>query len=242
MNTFLIIWFASAFLAALWTAYDLITEQPKIMPVIKVAWVLVILYLGIIGLILYNLSCRAPTKISHDEYVSPMWKRALGSTIHCVSGDALGIVMVAVIIYNAHLPMLAEFAIEYAFAFLFGWLIFQVPPIMVFMGKSFREALLDGLRAEFVSLTAMVAGMFPTMYLLMKAAGGSGGHMPSPLSLEFWGMMSASIAIGFIVTYPVSWWMVSVGWKRGMGSALVLGEGGDSARMTTDKPMLLRRS
>ncbi len=242
MNTFLIIWFASAFLAALWTAYDLIAKQPKIMPVIKVAWVLVILYLGIIGLILYILSCQAPPTIDHDEYVSPMWKRALGSTIHCVSGDALGIVIVAVIIYNAHLPMFAEFAIEYVFAFLFGWLIFQVPPIMVFMGKPFREALLDGLRAEFVSLTAMVAGMFPTMYLLMKAAGGSGGHMPSPISLEFWGIMSASIAVGFIVTYPVSWWMVSIGWKRGMGSTHVMGEGGDDPRMVAEKPTALQRS
>jgi len=155
-----------------------------------------------------------------------MWKRALGSTIHCVSGDALGIVMVAVIISQTHLPMLAEFAIEYAFAFLFGWLIFQVAPIMVFMGKSFREALFAGVRAEFVSLTVMVMGMFPTMYALMKAVGGSGGHMPSPVSLEFWGIMTASIAMGFLVSYPASWWMVSVGWKRGMGSARVMGRGG----------------
>ncbi len=242
MNTFLIIWFASAFLSALWAGYDLITTQPRIMPVIKIAWVLVILYLGVIGLLLYHFSCRVPVSIDHDKFVAPMWKRAMGSTIHCVSGDALGIVMVAVIIYNAHLPMIAEFAIEYAFAFLFGWLIFQVTPIMVFMGKSFREALLSGIRAEFVSLTAMVTGMFPTMYLLMKTAGGSGGHMPSPLSLEFWGIMSASIAVGFIVTYPVSWWMVSMGWKRGMGSTHVMGKGGVNDQMTLEKPMTLRGS
>ncbi len=232
MTTFLVIWFVSAFLAALWATYDLITNQPKIMPVIKVAWVLIILYLGVIGLALYIYSCRVRPDQDHDEFVAPMWRRALGSTIHCVSGDALGIVMVAVIIYNAHLSMFAEFAIEYAFAFLFGWLIFQVTPIMVFMGKSFRQALIGGFRAEFVSLTAMVLGMFPTMYLLMRVAGESGEHMPSPLSLEFWGIMSASIAVGFVVTYPVSWWMVSVGWKRGMGSAYVMGKGG--GRMMRD--------
>lgn len=226
MITFLSIWFISAILAAIWAAYDMITNQPRIMPLIKIAWVLIILYLGVVGLILYIYSCRAPSGVDHDVYVAPMWKRALGSTIHCVSGDALGIVMVAVIISQTHLPMLAEFAIEYAFAFLFGWLIFQVAPIMVFMGKSFREALFAGVRAEFVSLTVMVMGMFPTMYALMKAVGGSGGHMPSPVSLEFWGIMTASIVVGFLVSYPANWWMVSIGWKRGMGSAHVMGEGG----------------
>ena len=226
MTTFLAIWFVSALLAALWATYDLITNQPKIMPVIKVAWVLIILYLGVLGLALYIISCSAKPNQDHDAFVAPMWKRALGSTIHCVSGDALGIVIVAVIVSNTRLPMAVEFAMEYAFAFLFGWLLFQVTPIMVFMGKTLREALFAGARAEFVSLTAMVIGMFPTMYALMKAVGGNGGHMPSPLSLEFWGIMTASIAVGFVVSYPASWWLVKVGWKRGMGSAQVLGEGG----------------
>ncbi len=226
MDIFLTVWFASAVLAAAWAGYDLFTHQPKIMPIIKVGWLLVILYLGIAGLILYVVSCRAPRASDHGEFVAPMWKRALGSVIHCVSGDALGIVIVAIIINSAHLPVAAEFAIEYVFAFLFGWLIFQVAPIRVFMGKSFREALSSGARAELVSLTAMVLGMFPTMYFLMRAGAGGAGHMPAPTSLEFWGIMSASIAVGFLVTYPASWWMVSVGWKKGMGSVGVMGQGG----------------
>lgn len=230
MTTLLVIWFVSAFFAALWAAYDLITNQPKIMPVIKVAWVLIILYLGVIGLALYILSCRPRPGQDHGEFVAPMWKRALGSTIHCVSGDALGIVIVAVIVSNTRLPMAVEFAMEYVFAFLFGWLLFQVTPIMVLMGKTLREALFAGARAEFVSLTAMVMGMFPTMYALMKAVGGSSGHMPSPPSLEFWGIMTASIAVGFVVSYPASWWLVKVGWKRGMGSAQVMGEGGTRSK------------
>ncbi|NIT57305.1 MAG: hypothetical protein GWN67_10825, partial [Phycisphaerae bacterium] len=109
MTTFLVIWFVSAFLAALWATYDLITNQPKIMPVIKIAWVLIILYLGVIGLALYIFSCRVSSNQDHDDFVAPMWKRALGSTIHCVSGDALGIVIVAVIVANTHLPMAVEF-------------------------------------------------------------------------------------------------------------------------------------
>lgn len=239
MTTFLVIWFVSAFLAALWATYDLITNQPKIMPVIKIAWVLIILYLGVIGLGLYIFSCRVSSNQDHDDFVAPMWKRALGSTIHCVSGDALGIVIVAVIVANTHLPMAVEFTIEYVFAFLFGWLLFQVTPIMVFMGKTFREALFAGARAEFISLTAMVLGMFPTMYVLMKAFSGSSGHMPSPLSLEFWGIMTASIAVGFVVSYPASWWLVKVGWKRGMGSAHVMGEGAGRRKPEVDSRLAI---
>jgi len=226
MITFLSIWFISAILAAIWAAYDMITNQPRIMPVIKIAWVLIILYLGVVGLALYIYSCRAPATTDHDEFIAPMWKQAVGSTMHNVSGDALGVVIAAVIVSNTALPMVAEFAIEYAFAFLFGWLIFQVTPIMAFQGKSFREALVAGVKAEFLALTVVVMGMFPTMYALMKVAGGGGGHMPSPVSLEFWGIMTASIAVGFLVSYPANWWMVSIGWKRGMGSAHVMGEGG----------------
>jgi hypothetical protein len=240
MITFLTIWFVSAFLSALWAAYDMIRNQPKIMPVIKVAWVLIILYLGVIGLALYIFSCRVRPGQDHDEFVAPMWKRALGSTIHCVSGDALGIVIVAVIVSNTHLPMAVEFAIEYAFAFLFGWLLFQVTPIMVLMGKSFREALFAGARAEFVALSVMVMGMFPTMYVLMKAVGGNSGHMPSPLGLEFWGIMTASIAVGFIVSYPANWWMVKAGWKRGMGSAHVMGRRGIAQEEALVEPIRAR--
>lgn len=107
----------SAFLAALWATYDLISNQPEIMPIIKVGWVLIILYLGVIGLVLYLYACSVRPGQDHDDFVSPMWKRALGSTIHCVSGDALGIVIVAVVVSGARLPMTVEFALEYVFAF-----------------------------------------------------------------------------------------------------------------------------
>jgi hypothetical protein len=231
MNTFLIIWFASAFLAALWAAYDLITNQPAIMPVLKIGWTLIILYLGVIGLALCILSCRTSQGQVHEEFVAPMWKRALGSTIHCLSGDALGIVIVAVIVSNTHLPMAVEFAIEYVFAFLFGWLLFQVTPIMVLMGKTFQEALFAGFRAEAVALRVMVMGMFPKMYTLINAAAAGSEGMPSALSLEFWGIMTASIAVGFLVSYPANWWLVKIGWKRGMGSAQVMGEGGSRTNL-----------
>jgi hypothetical protein len=94
--------------------------------------------------------------------------------------------------------------------FLFGWLIFQVVPMMAMQGQTFRQALKGAFAAEFLSLTTMVIGMFPTMYWLMGMGmeiGGGGAHMAGPTTLCFWGAVAAGIAVGFLFTYPVNWWI-----------------------------------
>lgn len=230
MTTFLVLWFAAAILSAAWVAYDVTTGQPEIMRVMKIAWVLITLYLGVLGLVLYVTSCREPAAGDHEQFVAPMWKQALGSSVHCVAGDALGIVVVAAITAMTSLSMFVDFGLEYGAAFLFGWLIFQVGPIMALQGQTFRQALKGAFAAEFLSLTTMVIGMFPTMYWLM-GMGGGGAHMAGPGTLRFWGTMAAGIAVGFLFTYPVNWWMVAAGWKHGMGSVSVMGRGGH--RMST---------
>jgi hypothetical protein len=60
VDAFLIAFFAIAIVCAAWVAYDVRVNQPAIMPVMKVAWVLITLYSGPIGVILYLTSCREP--------------------------------------------------------------------------------------------------------------------------------------------------------------------------------------
>ena len=85
----LVLWFGLTVPAALFAAYDLVTRTPA-MTVMRWGWVLVILYTGPIGLVVYLLSCREPLPRTHAEYVAPLWKQGVGSTIHCVAGDATG--------------------------------------------------------------------------------------------------------------------------------------------------------
>ncbi len=214
MTTFLVLWFAAAILSAAWVAYDVTTGQPEIMRVMKIAWVLITLYLGVVGLVLYITSCREPAASEHEQFVAPMWKQALGSSVHCVAGDAVGIVVVAAITAMTPLSMFVDFVLEYVAAFLFGWLIFQVVPMMAMQGQTFRQALKGAFAAEFLSLTTMVIGMFPTMYWLMGMGmemGGGGVHMAGPTTLRFWGAMAAGIAVGFLFTYPSTggWWRLA---------------------------------
>ena len=221
MEPFLIAFFAMSFALAAWIAWDVSTGQPEIMPVMKVAWVLITLYLGPIGAILYLTSCREPAPGTHEEWVAPLWKQAVGSTMHCVSGDALGIVAAAAVTSALGVAKIYDFAIEYVAAFLFGWLIFQLPAARM-LGKRLIPTLKSTFTDEFVSLTAMVVGMFPIMYWLRGIGGGDAG----PDTLQFWGAMSAAIAVGFVFTYPLNWLLVTSGRKHGMSSVSVMGKGG----------------
>ena len=63
----------------------------------KWGFILVTLYLGPIGLLLYVLADKEPRPGEHEEFTKPLWKQSIGSTIHCVAGDATGIILAAVI-------------------------------------------------------------------------------------------------------------------------------------------------
>jgi Domain of unknown function (DUF4396) len=42
------------------------------------------------------------------------------------------------------------------------------------------------------------------------------GSRLSPLTPEFWFVMSMALLVGFIVAYPMNWWLVAKGLKHGM--------------------------
>ena len=98
------IWFSSTVLSVMFVAWDLITRTPE-MKVMKWGWVLVTLYTGPIGFAVYWLSCREPAPGSHEEFIAPLWKQSVGSTIHCIAGDATGIIVAATITSLLGLPM-----------------------------------------------------------------------------------------------------------------------------------------
>jgi hypothetical protein len=71
----------------------------------------------------------------------------------------------------------------------------------------------------------MMAGMFPTMVILMM---GRDMRAMEPTELVFWGTMSAAVLVGLVVAYPINWWMVDKNLKHGMGTQRALGKGGHS--------------
>lgn len=217
----LVVWFALTALAVMYVAYDVFRRTPE-MTVMKWGWVLVTLYTGPLGGVIYVLSCQEPIPGAHDAFVRPLWKQALGSTIHCLAGDATGIIAAAAITMALGLRMWQDLIAEYVFGFAFGLLVFQALFMRDMLGGSYVRAVRLSLLPEWISMNAVMSAMVPVMVVLMTRDMRS----MEPVSLRFWGVMSLATLAGFIVAYPFNVWLVAAGLKHGMGTARALGEGG----------------
>jgi FtsP/CotA-like multicopper oxidase with cupredoxin domain len=208
----LAVWFGLALLSAGYVAYDQFRHNPEA-TVMKWGFVLITLYMGPVGLLIYVLADKEPRPKTHEAFVKPLWKQGLGSTIHCCAGDATGIIAAAAITAAFGLPMWLDLIIEYVAGFSFGLFIFQA----LFMRKMMGGSYLDNVRSTFVpeliSMNAMMAGMAPVMIVLMM---GNDMRAMEPTELAFWAVMSLGVIVGFALAYPFNLWMVSKGLKHGL--------------------------
>jgi FtsP/CotA-like multicopper oxidase with cupredoxin domain len=208
----LIVWFALALGSTAYVAWDQFRHNPE--PVVmKWGFILVTLYMGPIGLLLYVMADKEPRPGEHEAFIQPLWKQGVGSTIHCVAGDATGIILAAVITATLGLPMWVDLVVEYLAGFAFGLFIFQSLFMKNMMGGTYLENVKKSFMPEFISMNAMMAGMAPVMSLLMM---GRDMRAMDPAELIFWGVMSLGVIAGFAMAYPVNVWMVSRKMKHGL--------------------------
>lgn len=233
LNIFLIIWFSLTALSVIYVAYDLITNTPE-MKVMKWGWVLVTFYTGIFGLIIYILSCREPAPNTHEKFVAPLWKQTVDSTIHCMAGDATGIILVAFITALLNLPMAIDSILEYVSGFAFGLFIFQALFMKDMLGGNYLQAVKRTWYLEWLSMNFVMAGMIPVMIIMMT----DDMQNMEATSLRFWGIMSLASLVGGVLAVPINWWLVKNKLKHGMGTERVLGKGGTEANNKMDMTRL----
>lgn len=222
---FVIPWYAFGAIAAVLVLRDTFTANRQVTPALKAAWPIIVLFFSVIGAVLYLWSCRPrhigsirrqaraeDAKRTHREYVAEKWKKVVGSDIHCVAGDGLGIVTAMIVMRLLGFGFWPEFSVEYVVGFAFGWFLFQAPA-MHHMGMPWRTAIWKGGRAEFFSMATVMVGMGLVMRFLTPVIV---GQPPSPAMAAFWGIAALGLMVGFIFTYPVNWWLVTIGWKHGM--------------------------
>src|SRR3989442_4392880 len=236
IDVVVLLWVALTLISTAYVASDAFTNNPEL-TVMKWGWVLVRLYIGLLGAVLYVMSCKEPRPGTHERFISPLWKQGVGSTIHCVAGDASGIVFAATVTALIGFPMWIDLIVEYALGFSFGLFIFQALFMKDVMGGSYRRALTMSLVPEWLSMNMVMAGMIPAMVLLMM---GQDMRAMEPTELVYWGAMSASIIVGFAVAYPVNLWLVAAGLKHGMGTRRALGKVGHSPALELVSRRLLR--
>jgi hypothetical protein len=132
--------------------------------------------------------------------------------MHCVAGDGVGILAGAVISSIVGLSGLAEVILEYVLGFAFGWMIFQALFMRDMVGGSYARALTSTFVPELLSMNLLMAGMVPTVMALkfhIKSAS-------DPMRPEFWFVMSMGLLVGFVIAYPMNWWLVANHLKHGM--------------------------
>jgi FtsP/CotA-like multicopper oxidase with cupredoxin domain len=206
-------WFALAALSTAYVAWDSFVRKNPEETVMKWAWFFITLYMGPVGLALYVLTDKEPSPGTHEEFIRPLWKQGVGSTVHCIAGDATGIIAAAAITALLGLPMRIDFVVEYAAGFAFGLFIFQSLFMKDMLGGSYAGAVRRTFVPEWLSMNMMAAGMFPTMALLMM---GRDMRAMEPTEPLFWAVMSLGVIIGFATAYPVNVWMVARNMKHGL--------------------------
>ena len=177
----------------------------------RMAWILVTLYTGPVGVFMYLLACRRPFPGGHNRYTTATWKQGLNSEMHCLAGDATGIIVAASIVPVFGLVNGWDLAIEYSAGFISGLFIFQALMMVGMYNGNYFKAVRKTFFAETVSMNLVMTGMIPTMVIL--AANWPGAD--DPMNPEFWFRMSLASIIGGIVAFPVNFWLVKNHLKHG---------------------------
>jgi hypothetical protein len=187
----MLLWFVLAAASLLFVAVD-IRNTPE-SPVMKWGFVLITAYTGVVGAFLYVLGCREPLPGLHERYTAARWRQALGSTMHCVAGDGVGILTGAVLSSLLHFPGMTEVIVEYVLGFGFGWTVFQALFMRDMVGGSYPRALKSTFAPELLSMNFLMTGMLPTVMTLRKYVVSAENAMtPNFCSLCQWDCWSVS--------------------------------------------------
>lgn len=220
---FVLTWYGLAVPAAIWVVHDAYRVNPYLNTSMKWAWPILVFFFSIIGLAFYVWSSRPPHigQIKDDEEKKKAFKafaqrpfsKVTGSVSHCLGGDGLGIITAMAVARVVDASFWQEFWFEFLAGYALSWLIFQYKAMRK-MTDSRLMALWMGGRAEIFTMLTAMTGMGAVMGFVTPLVV---GEQPDPTTYAFWGFAAFGLLLGYIVTYPMAWMLVRMGWKHGMG-------------------------
>lgn len=220
---FVLTWYLVGVGGAVWVVHDTYADNVHVNEALKWGWPVIVFFFSVLGLLLYWGASRPPGiaeaeaegegERAFSEYAAARWRKVTGSVIHCVGGDGLGIVTAMIFARISGVSFWVEFWSEYLVGYLFGWFIFQYKA-MKMMADSRWEAIWLGGRAEFFSMLTVMGGMGAVMGFVTPLVV---GEQPHPATFGFWGFAALGLLAGSVLTYPMNWLLVNVGWKHGQG-------------------------
>jgi hypothetical protein len=137
------------------------------------------------------------------------WNTAVKATTHCLIGcgigEVLGMVLGAAFGWSNTTTVVTSIAL----AFLFGYLLSLLPLLKAGLGP--QKALRTAFVADTVSITTME--VVDNLVILVVP----GALAASLTTFLFWGTLAVALAVAFVVTVPVNYWLI----KRGKGHAVM---------------------
>ena len=136
---------------------------------------------------------------------------AIMATRHCLIGCGIGEVLGMVISTLADLGNGMSVAVSIILAFIFGYS-FTYFPLVKHLGR--RKALSTAFASDTISITSME---LVDNAIIVVVPGALSATLGQPL---FWFSLAISLAIAFVVTVPVNYWLIA----RGKGHAVLPGD------------------
>lgn len=134
---------------------------------------------------------------------------AWSATVHCFTGCAIGEVLGLALATAFGWSALASIVVAVVLAFVFGYSFTLIP--LLRSGLTLGAAVPLALVSDTFSITVMEI-VDNAIMLLIPGAMAAG--LTDPL---FWGSLSVSLIVAFVVAYPVNRWLIA----RGRGHAVV---------------------
>jgi len=88
VDYFLVVWFVLAFASALYVGRDQFRHNPE-PTVMKWGFILVTLYMGPLGWLLYVLADKEPRPGEHESFIKPLWAQAVRAACAVAAVDAV---------------------------------------------------------------------------------------------------------------------------------------------------------
>jgi hypothetical protein len=228
-------------LCALYILCDIyVAGHRQKMAVMEAVWPITALYMGVIGVWAYwQMGRPSATKPSEEKPnypgekttssrpkggsrhspspEKPLWQKVFVSVCHCGGGCTLGDIIgewgVFFIGFTiAGTALWSEMIVDFVLALALG-IIFQYFAIVPMRHNGVWEGLKEAGKADFLSLAAFEVGLFGWMILMRFVFFDPPLHPDSPV---YWFMMQIGMAIGFLTSYPMNWFLVNKGIKEAM--------------------------
>jgi hypothetical protein len=147
--------------------------------------------------------------MNHAPPAPTLNRTAFQATVHCLTGCGIGEVLGLVISTILGWHDLPSIVLAIVLAFVFGYGL-TIRPLLG-GGLPFRTALRTALAADTVSIVVMEV-MDNAIVVAVPGAMAAG-----LTDILFWGSLALSLAVAFVVAFPVNRWLIA----RGLGHAVV---------------------